>query len=94
MAFAGIGSKVFCWPCVLSTTPGKGLLRGGCWQGGMLILEEDLAERLLDLLPCRLIQIELVVDYISVRMVLKHETVLLAPVKIHGDERSWVQSKK
>lgn len=94
MAFAGIGSKVFCWHGVLSTTPGKGLLRGGCWQGRMLILEEALAERLLDLLLCRLIQIELVVDYISVRMVLKHETVLLAPVKIHGDERSWVQSKK
>lgn len=44
MAFAGIGSKVFCWHGVLSTTPGKGLLRGGCWQGRMLILEEALAE--------------------------------------------------
>ena len=73
MAFAGIGSKVFCWHCVLSTTPGKGLL---------------------DLLPWRLIQTELVVDYISVHVVLKHETVLLTPVKIHGDERSWVPSKK
>ena len=76
MAFAGIGPKIF-W---LASYPVHYSRRGPAKRRvsarGVLILEEALAEGLLDALRWRLIQVEPAVDYVSVHTFLKHETVL------------------